>query len=285
VPRLVTINDLYDPLNDWKPLLAHVAALKGIFEHYKSQRKRRRTVNAFIPGDEDRAPGLHASELCHCSRHAAYSLINAQKTVNEEDADVNMQMRFDMGHMVHALLQDDFQRMCFNTGGKLVFEHELRIDATTSALAAQYLYQSSADGLFTFYDQEENIYLRILLEIKTKSAPEFDKIKQPDKDHVQQVSLYQRLLDVPLTWILYYNKSNSNYTPPKTPWLIPFDVNAWNFMDSRAKHIHLLASQNQLPDREEGRHCTWCPFERPCEPAYTRHAQSRKRSLVPRRLT
>jgi len=227
-----------------------------------------RCITVNIGGSKSRAPGLHASELCGCLRQSAYSLLGTEKQADEENSDTNMLMRFDVGHMLHALLQDDFQRMCLLMDGRLVFEDEVRINTQTCDVAARYQIASSTDGIFTFYDEQDNPYLRVALEIKTKSGPQYEKLNKPEEEHIMQGTLYQKCHDVPLIWYLYYNKSNSNYTPPLFPWLIPFKDAEWNRVESRAKQVHALVQQGTLPEREEGMPCSWCSYAKLCEPSY-----------------
>lgn len=267
--RLLTIDDLADPSNDWRPLLDHVSMLRSVYDTYKKSNRRRRVVEVCMTGDEDRPPGLHASELNTCLRQAAYSLNGTKKSADTKNVNVNMLMRFDVGSAVHAILQDDFHRMCMDTNGRLTFSDEVRIDRSTHPLAAEYDVASSTDGIFTFYDESYRPYLRIGIEIKTMSAKEFDKITEPKSEHVMQATLYQKMLDVPLMWFVYYNKSNSNITMSSMPWVLPFNKNIWNRIESRMQQVHTLVGQDTLPDREEGMHCTWCPYARTCEPAYT----------------
>jgi hypothetical protein len=212
-------------------------------------------------------------------------LLGTEKRIDAENADVNMLMRFDIGTLVHAMLQTDFHSMCGLTDGHLLFEDEVKISARTNALAAQYQYASHCDGIFTFFDQGFNPYIRIGLEIKTMSGPEYETAKKPKEEHIAQAMLYQKVLDLPLIWYLYYNKSNSNFVSPRTPWLVPYDKNTWNRIESRSQQVHLAIAQGVLPEREEGRHCTWCPYPWTCEPACIRRTGGRPTSMVPRRLT
>ena len=287
--RLLTISDLTAPDNDWKPLLDHVSALQAIHTRYKATMRGDRHIEVHIGGNKSRAPGLHASELCGCLRQAAYSLLGAEKQVEEGSTDVNMLMRFDIGHLLHALLQDDFQRMCLMMDGRLVFEDEVRINEKTCDVAAHYKIASSTDGIFTFYDEHDSPYLRVGLEIKSKSAPEYEKLKKPLVENTMQGTLYQKCHDLPLMWYLYYNKSNSNYTPPLFPWLVTFSASEWNAVESRAKQVHTFVQQGTLPEREEGMPCSWCPYAKACEPTYNSRSAARTTSTPPtqrvRRLT
>lgn len=286
--QLLTISDLYDPDNDWKPLLQHVAYLKVLYESYKASQSGSRSITLDIGGSKSRAPGLHASELHACLRQSAYSLMGVEKVDDVNNRDVNMLMRFDLGHAVHRVFQDEFQEMCLGTYGTLTFEDEVKIGKGTHELCDLYQISSSSDGLFTFYRNTGEPYLRVGLEIKTASEKEYEKINNPKDAHLSQGSLYQKMLDVPLMWYLYYNKSNSFYTPPTAPWVVPFDKAEWNKVESRAKQVHLLVSQNTLPDREEGMPCTWCSYALTCEPTYrvrTSTAKKKKTPIRPRRFT
>lgn len=236
-----------------------------------------------MSGDEDRPPGLHASELNGCLRQAAYSLIGTKKQVNTENTNINMLMRFDQGSALHAIIQDDFQRMCTATNGKLLFYDEVRISPKTSEIAAKYKFSSSTDGVFTFFNAEDEPYLRVGLEIKTMARDEFDKLNKPKEEHVMQATFYQKLLDIPLMWFLYYNKNNSNYTQPTTPWVVPFDKNMWARIESRAQQVHKLVDSNALPEREEGMRCSWCPYSTTCNPAFG--MELTRPTARPRRLT
>lgn len=264
--RLLTIDDLATP--GWEPLLDHVASIQKVYNLYKSRARSRRHLSMTISGDEDRPPGLHASELCTCIRQASYSLKAVKKKSDDRSIDNNMLMRFDIGHAVHALLQNDFHRMCGYSDGRILFEDEVRINDSTGGVALTYQIRSSSDGVFTFYDYDANPYLRCGLEIKSMSDAEFEKYKTPDKKHLLQGNLYQKCLDLPLMWYLYYNKSNSNYTAPRAPFVQKFNPNIWNQIESRAVQIHDLTNKGLLPEREEGRHCSWCPYSTECAPAY-----------------
>jgi CRISPR/Cas system-associated exonuclease Cas4 (RecB family) len=265
--RLTKIDDLLDPHNDWKPLLEHVASIQTILEHYKRVHRDRRKFEVFMTGNEDRAPGLHASEICSCLRQATYSLLGTKKKADTENVDINMLMRFDIGTSVHSLLQNEFKLMCAYTNGQLSFEDEVRINRDTHPLAAQYDLSSSCDGIFTFKNADGTPYMRVGLEIKTMSDGEYSKSNQPKEYHTLQGTFYQKLLDLPLIWYLYYNKSNSNYTPPRTPWLVPFNTNTWNRLEDRAQQAHRHVQAGTLPEREEGMPCRWCGYATECMPA------------------
>ena len=267
--KLLTIEDLYNPSNDWKPLLEHITWLGTALEQWTElDTGFGRTIPVYLGDDTKRSPGLHASELNTCIRQATYSLRGDERNPGKIDA--NMRMRFRLGTMMHASLQDDFEHLCAQTLGRVSFEDEVRISKEMGGVAAQYDYASSCDGVFTFCDDCGQPYLRLGLEIKTMSAGEYDKAKAPKPEHVQQATLYQKCLDLPLVWYLYYNKSNSNWTRPSAPWVVPFAKDSWSILEARSIQVHQHVAVGTLPDREEGMPCTWCPFSDSCGPAFTK---------------
>jgi hypothetical protein len=284
MPRLLTIDDLYDPHNNWKSLLEQVAWLGPAYEDWKKRDVGGRTVAVHFGDNSNRSPGLHASELNTCVRQAVYALRGEPRQA--ANPDVNMQNRFDVGTMLHALLQTEFEEVCATTLGQVSLEDEVRIDKNLGGVSAQYDYSSSCDGVFTFCDTVGQPYLRLGWEIKTTSADEFEKLTGPKDHHLQQATLYQKALDVPLMWFLYYNKSNSNWTPPTAPWVVPFNRNEWNTLEGRSQLAHQHLQAGTLPDREEGMPCKWCAFSETCRPTILKlHTTWRKKTSPPRRLT
>lgn len=265
MPRLVTIDDLYDPNNDWKPLLANIAWLGEAYEAWKAKDTGFGRVIPIDMGDNTkRAPGLHATEINTCVRQAVYSMRGYPRQSGVTD--VNMQMRFDLGKLVHALIQDDLEHVCAQTMGSVSFEPEVGIAPSLGGAAAEYGYTSSCDGIFTFCDDYGNVYLRVGLEIKTMSAGEYDKATHPKDQHIQQGTLYQKCLDLPVMWYLYYNKSNSNWMRSTAPWIVPYDKNEWVRLEDRSKQAHEHVRLQTFPDREEGMPCRWCAFAEACNP-------------------
>jgi CRISPR/Cas system-associated exonuclease Cas4 (RecB family) len=270
--KLVTIDDLDQPQEVKTPLIERARQLSRYFEQYKAQDNGGYTYTVEVAGSKERAPGIHASEISKCQRLLVYSIQGVERKKAEGDTvDVNMQMRFNVGHAVHGMLQNDMTRMCewVNTasgGVVLTYEPEVRIHPGLGGNAEQWGAHSACDGVFVFVHQGE-AYLRVGHEIKTQSAPMYEKNTRPQDDHYEQTTLYMAALDVPLMWIQYYNKSNSYFTPSDPPYLFQFDTHLWE----RQLEVKFAKSQHQaetgqLPDREEGRHCRWCPFSWTCQP-------------------
>lgn len=238
-----------------------------------------------IPAEKTREPGVHASEVSGCMKKFVYALMGTERKVLPEQVDVNMKRRFGFGHALHSLTQNQLMRAVMRYGnGYVEFIDEVSITPTTSEFAAAYTVYSHTDGLFTFYNEQFEPFLRVILEIKTDSKDEFEKRKAPSRSHIEQAHIYMRSLDVPLTWFLYYNKSNSNWTKPKAPWLVTYDKKLEAQLENRILSGYQMAHQQNLPQAEEGIHCGWCPFAHDCKPSYLmRKAGRAKRSGPPRR--
>lgn len=215
-------------------------------------------------GNDDgahRSPGIHASELCQCKRQVVYTMYSTEK---RSTTSPTMQKRFNMGNAVHHMLQRDFHRMARRSKGRLTFQDELKTHETE--LGRQLDLTSSCDGVFTFWDENRQPIVRVGLEIKSAAPDDWAKMKAPNPKHIEQAHLYMRCFDLPLMWFLYWNKGNQNYTKMEAPWLMKFDQRIWDKQETRARDCLTSADAEELPEREEGYHCSWCPYAYLCEP-------------------
>lgn len=224
-----------------------------------------------------REPGIHASELNTCKRMVVYSLYGTRKV---KKVPRDMKKRFMVGHALHDMLQSEFYKMVKKKGGEVTFEKEVKTKDTK--LGRQLDIHSSCDGVFTFWKKENGLlvpFLRVGLEIKTEAPDSYAALKAPRPKHVEQTHVYMACLDIPITWFMYWNKGNQNYTPMKHPWMVPFDPSIWKKLEDRARDCLHSAEQEELPDREEGFHCTWCPYAYVCKGAPTGGRNTHLRSL------
>ena len=271
--KLLTIADLNQPQEVLEPLMKKAFEVSELYSKYLEEAHSSYSYKVHIGGDSERASGIHASEMSRCMRLLVYSIRGEQRIHNPNAA--WMRKRFKIGHAVHAMIQNDFKRMAANSNGTMHFEEEVEIHPDLGGPSAVWNLRSHCDGRFTFFENDEPI-LRIGLEIKTKSGPEFAKLQKPESDHIEQTTLYMAALDVPLMWVLYYNKSNSNITPSTPPWLYRFNHQLWEALEIRFAKAQHMAQSNQDPDRVEGIHCSWCPFFQKCQPENLKKAKSAK---------
>jgi len=267
---LATIADLERPTTEITPYLALAQSLS----------KRYDSLLENYPGDSHkRRAGVHASELVKCVRQVSYCLMETEK---REEVDALMRKRFLVGHSTHDMVQKDLHKMAARESARqqmeavaaghgwiMDFEPEVPVAPELQALAREYQITSSCDGVFTFrWDEESPPFLRVGLEIKTESPDGYADLKAPKTDHIEQVTIYQACLDLPLVWFFYFNKGNQNNTPSTAPWLISFQKPIWEKLRTRAERAIEHVALGTLPDREEGFHCGFCPYGYTCQPKY-----------------
>lgn len=116
---------------------------------------------------------------------------------------------FDVGHAVHAMLQNYAHGMY----GK---DFQEEVPSTVDDL----LIYGSMDGLI------DKSHMRMAMEIKTASNRSYTDITRkgvPKQEHLWQISAYMMANDLPLALFLYFNKDNSSMTE----FLIPFPEDIW----------------------------------------------------------
>lgn len=253
--QLLTIGDL-DNLEANLPLVEMFKGLSGDYDRFLDNYEEK----------GNRAPGIHASEISGCERKAVYSILGEQRVKN---IPARWRKRFDVGHAVHDMLQTHFERMARASGGRFSFEREVRISPKLQPVAAMWEIVSSCDGVFTFYDESGNPIARCVLEIKTSSPGEFEKLKGPQPDHIEQAHVYMACLDIPYTWFLYTNKGNQNITGSNNPaFLIPFDYAVWAKLEEKFARMLEAAATQTLPDRLESIVCEFCSYRELCQPGF-----------------
>ncbi len=275
--KLVTIQDLVtEPPDVIAKYMAFAGDLLDIYE-------------GFIKDDDDdvmfpvgwnsaksRSDGIHASEMSSaCRRPAFYSL----KKVSRQDTDIDhgMKKRFRIGHMYHAMVQEDWRRSAEKSGGLIGFEREVKIDPKLQLIAEQYNIKSSCDGVLTFRDVPWGpAILRVALEIKTESPDQFAKLTAPKPEHKRQTCVYMRCLNTPLCWTQYINKGNQNIKPSAYPFLFQFDHELWGQIEKETQQVIHLATINEIPPRVEGFNCGFCGFANTCKPEYLEKTKRRE---------
>jgi hypothetical protein len=255
---LQTIDDLLVGTKEEVETL--IAKAAGLSDHY----------NQHVADDEGdghtREPGIHASEVSGCERRIVYSIMNTPRV---DKIAPMWRRKFKIGHKIHDMIQADFAAMAAQSEGRIEFTSEVKIHPTLQRTAAKWDIKSSADGLFTFREEKDGpVVARVILEIKSAAPDDFEKTKEPKSDHVEQAHVYMKCLDVPLTWFLYYNKGNENYTPSTNPkFFIRFNPNLWTKLEERFERAHIAAAINELPERTESIKCSFCAFAHECKPA------------------
>ena len=296
--QLVSIADLQRPAEELEPILQYANKLGELWLDFVKQDAESYVYTVYDSGEKDRSSGIHASEMSKCMLKMVYSIMGVERRVLPETLDANMKLRFRTGTAIHSMIQTDFERMAvwynkmyYGRGLALTFQRELKIRPDLQEAAESWGLNSHCDGLFTFWRQDRELppsygyewdpFLRIGVEIKTSSDKAYDDRKKPEPDHLEQTTLYQACLDVPVMWVLYYNKSNSNFSTAYAPWLFKFDKHLWeNELEMRFAKAHHHAETRQMPPRTEGKHCSWCPFAWLCDPQVLKRQQNNYQPII-----
>lgn len=275
--KLTTINDLITlPADELLHFFRMAEGVLDMYEEFIRQDERDVHFIAGWHGAGARSAGIHASELSgDCLRAVCYSIQG--ETRNDGNLDPFWKKRFRVGHTYHALVQDDFRRMCEQSGGMLSCQSEVTISPDLQGIAEEFGISSSCDLALNFHEEPWGpIILRLGIEIKTESGPQFELLKGPKPMHLRQTNVYQRCLDVPLMWTMYHNKSNQNIVPSKHPYLFAFDFDLWEEtvarMNTAHHHVRVL---NKLPARVEGIGCEFCGYGHICQPEWLQKKQRR----------
>lgn len=253
---LTRIKDLSKSPAELADLLDRATQLSQLYDDYVES----------DPGDGHlRAPGVHASELAGCERKVLYSVLDTPK---EGGLTKNWRQRFALGKAVHKMIQDDFHVMASKSKGLIRFEDEVPISPKHQEIAKELSIYSSADGVFSLLDDPLGpVVLRIGLEIKTEAPDGYSKLTAPYEKHLDQAHVYMRCLDLPLFYFMYINKGNQNNTPSIAPYLVTFDQARWDRLETKARRVLRMVGTDQMPDREEGIECSFCPYKTTCGPS------------------
>lgn len=256
---LLTLKDLLegDPA-EVETLIARTAGISDMYETFEAEDQE---------DNHYRAPGIHASEVSGCDRRMVYTMRGEPKTSKTRPI---WKRRFKVGHAIHDMFQRDFERMSQKSGLVISFEREVRINPKLQLLAATWDIHSSCDGVFVIRETWDGPAIaRCILEIKTEAPDSYEKLKEPKLAHVEQAHVYMACLDIPLTWFLYFNKGNQNFTPATNPnFFIRYNPEVWKNLESRFEVGHTHLHLNTLPDRQESILCEFCSYPDSCKPAY-----------------
>lgn len=255
---LLTIDDLMN--GDPAEVLELTTMATGISQMYE------KFIDEEPKDGNKRSPGIHASEISGCERKVVYSLL---KTERRDEAAPVWRKRFKIGHAIHEMFQRDFNRMAKREDMNIDFVEEATIAPDRGQYyASKWDIYSHCDGIFTIKDARSGVpIVRVALEIKSSAPDDYEKMKAPKPEHIEQAHVYMACLDVPLVWFLYYNKGNQNYTGSDNPsFFVKFDPKVWAGLEERFERFHTSAALGVLPDRQESIVCEFCPFVWTCGP-------------------
>ena len=281
---LVTIEDLErEPPDVVAGYMKWASELGGMLERFIAEDDEDESFVVSWGSSAKRAAGVHASEISGCQRRTVYTQLGTEK---RGQPGAFWKRKFRAGHLYHQLLQRDFHRMCAKTNGLIRFQDEVKIKPELQPIANELDIHSSCDGVFEFLDDIGGpVIMRVVLEIKSESPNNWPELKAPKPEHLEQVTMYQKVLDIPLAWVFYYNKGTQAVTPSESPWLTYFDHRLWAKIETRVQERREDVRNNRMPDREDGILCEFCPYAWTCDPPYLKKKENMEKAKKARNAT
>lgn len=196
---------------------------------------------------KQRALGIHPSSACKADVCLLKLYLECTGKMQPNKAfKQQMQLTWDLGTMLHVMLQTWFKEMY---GDQFTPEVPL----------IQGPIKSSTDGLFDF------THYRFIFELKSiKEGGNFgwDKIQaKPFEDNVRQCHFYMKLADVPFALLVYFGKNISEIKEH----VVVFNPAIWHDIESKVIAPVMQATKaGIMPKATSGWHCNWCDFARSC---------------------
>lgn len=226
------------------------------------------TSGEFTVGPSDRSLGIHPSTVSHvgfCPLRAYYEC-TGELEASSGQIDPKTRMIFDLGTLIHVMLQTHFHNMYGDQ-----FEDEVPL------VDEELHIKSHSDGRFTW------TFARAMLEIKSireGGSHGFEKVqKAPLPDHPRQLMCYMRLADVPFGIILYFCKNNSELKEH----VVTYDEEVWqNIKQEITPVVDAAYNKGPMVNAASGGNCFLCPYTYHCE--FSSRRKSRGRESDARRI-
>lgn len=111
------------------------------------------------------------------------------------------------------------------------------------------------DGSMTFMNKD------MLFEFKTINPNDFDLLIEPLTDHIKQGAIYSLSTGVKSVMFLYLCKG----TQQLKSYLITYRQEQLDWVVNRIRSIEGYVLRDELPPKEESKHCTWCGYKTLCD--------------------
>lgn len=203
----------------------------------------------------ERGLGLHPSALARAGTCPLKHYFDCTgEIVSDEVFRTNWQLIFDMGTIMHAMLQTMLLDMYIDPKtGHNQFESEI------SLKSKRLLFNSHTDGRLI------SPSMRFLLEIKSCKEggnQGWERVQRsPLKESVRQLMTYMYIDDCPFGCLLYFCKNNSEMKE----WVVPWDQKLWDGIEAEALPIVEAVENRERPTPKVGSHCRDCGYLNGCK--------------------
>lgn len=223
----------------------------------------------------DRGGVFHPSAVGSCKRKQVYEYVGTTgtKSITYQD-----QETFDVGHLVHAFVQERLANLNVVLGPQNIqysFRDEVPFDPATDRLFTDLCIGGTTDGILELWTPEWR--QRGIVEVKSIKGKNFDKLRGPKIDHVRQAHIYAYRFDCPIMWIWYFDKNEGL----KKVYPVLFEKKIFNEALGVFSGMLAHVDAGTLPDREESFwECPRCSYKDICRPKSIDkiNAQKRKKS-------
>ena len=202
-----------------------------------------------------RASGL--SRICAREEFLRFSFkVKKTRVIGHE-----LQMTFDIGHGFHHIVQNKWLSDILwgdwrcKECGKLFKECKKPSVCSCGSSDLEYQEMYFNDSELCLSGHPDGVIIdpsngeRYLLELKTVNSKSFDylisQLRAPMSDHLDQMMIYMKFLELKSGYILYFDKERSNYVI----YRVPFDQSRFEFLVGKIKTIKNSISNGVLPER------------------------------------
>ena len=215
---------------------------------------------------------FHPSQMGGCSRKLWYASVMMPP---KHRIDAKLRCTFEHGHAVHDWQQGELGDLLekltirnteMDGESGIRFDAEFEVSLTDSAhsngVAEDLNIKGSADGLIIVQD-DHNVYMRVVYELKTMADASWQKLTKPQSRHIAQATIYSHCLDADVILFQYYNK-NSDVS--KFFYVEP-DVAAWQNACNQIDTVRGALDNGTEVDAEYSMwECKSCGYYYDCRP-------------------
>lgn len=132
---------------------------------------------------------------------------------------------------------------------------EMEIKFRDMRFTKQYPISAMVDGAIEFRN------LQMILEFKTIKPKDFELLFEPLKEHIKQGAIYALCTGIRRVMFLYYDKGEHHFKA----FLVEYNDAQIEWARLRIQKIEEYLLNLELPPKEEGKDCDFCPFKDFCE--------------------
>ena len=214
---------------------------------------------------------INPSSFYKCIRAMWYKLHGFEQGRKEN---FRGQVRLLHGTYVHTMVQDVLMSNMHNNGITLLAPENLSVyykdgieftrehDASEIELkfrdrrfTSEFPVSAMVDGAFEYQN------LRYIFEFKTINTKDFEYLYEPLKEHVIQGALYSLCLEIPRVMFMYFDKDKDIFKV----FIVQYTDTQKQWTKDRLVAVDTACASEELPDKEEGDNCKYCPYVKLCK--------------------